>query len=75
MYCNAMFSQCKKNAKKIFSIDNANNFSQYFFNRLCPVEKCGVTPHCLYRDSLTLEIGLQPTLNSHCIKILIKCMI
>ena len=29
-------------------------FSQYFFNRFCPVETCGATPHCLYRDSLTL---------------------
>ena len=29
------------------------NFSQYFFSRLfCPVEKCGVTPHCLYCESL-----------------------
>ena len=30
-------------------------FSRYFFNRFCLVEKCGVTPHCLYRDSLTLR--------------------
>ena len=29
-------------------------FSQYFFNRVCLVEKCGVTPRCLYCDSLTL---------------------
>ena len=25
-----------------------------FLNRFYLVEKCGVTPHCLYRDSLTL---------------------
>ena len=37
-----------------------NSFSQYFsflninFNRFCPLEKRRVTPHCLYRDSLTL---------------------
>ena len=41
--------------KKLFSI----NFQQLFFlniffNKFCPVEKCVVTPHCLYRDSLTL---------------------
>ena len=26
-------------------------FPQYFFNKFYPVEKCGVTLHCLYRDS------------------------
>ena len=57
--------------KKLFSIDFVNIFifSQYFFqkllsififsqnfsNRFCPVEKCGFTPHCLYRDSLILR--------------------
>ena len=25
-------------------------FEYLFFNRFCPVEKCGATPHCLYRD-------------------------
>ena len=30
-------------------------FSQYFFKRICPGGKCGVTPHCLCRDSLTLK--------------------
>ena len=29
-------------------------FSTFFFNRVCPVVKCRVTQHCLYRDSLTL---------------------
>ena len=29
-------------------------FSQYFFNRFCPEEKCGINPHCLNHDSLTL---------------------
>ena len=29
-------------------------FSQYYFNRSSLVEKCEVTPHCLYRNSLTL---------------------
>ena len=30
-------------------------FSQYFFNKFCPVENCGVTQHYLYRDSLTFK--------------------
>ena len=33
--------------KKLYTIDCINIY-------LCPVEKCGVTPHFLYRDSLTL---------------------
>ena len=43
--------------KKLFSIDYVNTqvFS-IFFNTFCPVEKCGVTPQCLYRDSLTLSV-------------------
>ena len=38
-----------------------NSFCQYlyflsiFFKRICPVEKCGVNPHSLCRDSLTLK--------------------
>ena len=48
------------------SADLSKNFSQlivvckylsllnFFFNRVCPVVKCRVTQHCLYRDSLTL---------------------
>ena len=32
-------------------------FSQHFLNRFCSVEKCGVTPHCLYYDSLTLTLS------------------
>ena len=37
-------------------IDYVNflSFLNIFFNRFCPVEKCEVTPHYLYRDSLTL---------------------
>ena len=31
------------------------SFVDIFFNRFFPVWKCGVTPHCLYRDSLTLR--------------------
>ena len=27
-----------------------------FFNGFCPVEKCGVTPHYLYIDSLNLKL-------------------
>ena len=31
-------------------------FSRYFFfNRFCGVEKCGVTQHCLYRDSFNFK--------------------
>ena len=29
-------------------------FLNIFFNRFCSVEKRGVAPHCLYRNSLTL---------------------
>ena len=29
-------------------------FLNIFFNRFSPVERCGVTPHCLYCDSLSL---------------------
>ena len=40
---------------KLFSIDYVNiYFFSVFFNRFCPVEKSGVTTHCLYRDLLTL---------------------
>ena len=36
--------------EKLFSIDYVNIYflSTFFFNRLCLVENCGVTPHCLY---------------------------
>ena len=27
-----------------------------FFNRFCPVEKCGINPHCLNRDWLMLHL-------------------
>ena len=27
-------------------------FSQYFYQQILPVEKSGVIPHCLLRDSL-----------------------
>ena len=53
-------------SKKLFSIvlifTFLNSFCQYlsfrniFFNRFCPVEKRGVTPHCLYHDSLALRV-------------------
>ena len=45
----------------IFSQYIFNRFCQYFsflnifLNMFCPSEKCGVTPHCLYNDSLTLK--------------------
>ena len=41
--------------KKLFSIDYVSIylFSASFFHRFCVVEKCGFTPDCLYRDSLT----------------------
>ena len=28
----------------------------FFFNKFSPVEKCRVTPSCLYRDSLTFNL-------------------
>ena len=40
-----------------FSINSFCQFFSFlniFFNRFCQVKKCGVTPHCLYSDSLTL---------------------
>ena len=43
--------------KKLLSIDCVNIFfSQSIDNNAFSVffQKCGVTPHCLYRDSLTL---------------------
>ena len=40
-------------------------FSQYFlFKRSCLVEKCRDTPHCLYRDSLTIIIHLASVMKS-----------
>ena len=32
------------------------SFLNIVFNRFCPLEKCGVTPHSLYRHSLTLKL-------------------
>ena len=43
--------------KKIFSIHynmSVFTFSQYYFSRFCPVEKCRVATHWLYHDSLIL---------------------
>ena len=31
-------------------------FSQIFFNGACSLEKCGITPHCLYLVSLTSNV-------------------
>ena len=43
--------------KKLFKIEcKYLSFLNIFFSRFCLVEKRGVTPHCLYRDSLTLII-------------------
>ena len=43
----------------IFFFDWLRQYSS-FLKRHCPVEKRGVTPHCLYRDSLTLtSIGFK----------------
>ena len=41
----------------LLSVDLSKSF-QYFFNSFCPVENRGVTPHCLYCDSLTLRAFL-----------------
>ena len=48
----------------LWSVDLSKSFSQLicqylsvlniFFNKFFTVEKCGVIPHCLYRDSVTL---------------------
>ena len=54
-------SQCislfvvSESIKKLFSNDYANIyiFSIFFFNRFFTMGKCGVSPHCSYRDSLT----------------------
>ena len=52
-----LYYLCIVDLSKSFSqlIGSIFIFSQYFFNKFCPVEKCGVTPHCFYRDSLTLN--------------------
>ena len=44
---------CSADLSKNFSqfIISIFIFSQYFFNRFCPVEKCGLDPHCLYHES------------------------
>ena len=34
---------------------STNFVNIYVFWIFCPLEKCAVTPHCLYRDSLTLN--------------------
>ena len=39
------------------------------FNRFCPVKKCGVTPHCLYRDSFTLSMRRKLSWNFKNLKI------
>ena len=46
-YNNAL-SVVSESIKKLFSIDYVSIylFSIFFFNRFCPVENCGVTPHC-----------------------------
>ena len=41
-----------RSIKKLFSIDGVNIYLKIFFNRFCPVEKCGATPRCVYLDSL-----------------------
>ena len=41
-----------RSIKKLFSIDGVNIYLKFFFNRFCPVEKCGATPRCVYLDSL-----------------------
>ena len=38
-----------------FLFSKYSHFLNIIFKRICPVEKCRVTPHCLYRDSLSLK--------------------
>ena len=51
----------KRHSQLIVSIFSINSFCQYLFfldilfKRFNLVAKCVVTPHCLYRDSLTLK--------------------
>ena len=40
------------------------SFLNIFFNRFSLMEKCGITPHCLYRDSLTLKWKTKNKLQS-----------
>ena len=40
-----------RSVKNNFSVDYVS-FLNIFFNRFCPAEKCGVTPHCFYQDLL-----------------------
>ena len=47
-------ASCSANTQLI-DFANIDLFSIFFFNRFCQMEKCGVTPHCLYHNSLTLS--------------------
>ena len=43
--------------KKLFLINHVNIYLfSMLFAIILPVEKCGVTPHSLYRDSLILSV-------------------
>ena len=57
---NESWLHTRGSTKKIFLIDYVKIYliSIFFYNRFCPAEKCGVIPHCLHRDSLTLSISL-----------------
>ena len=46
--------------KQLFLINYVNIYLfSIFFNRFSSVERCGVTSHCLYRDSLTLTYHIS----------------
>ena len=54
-YCYIWFNICGQRIyqKAFLNYVNIYFFTGFFFNSFCLVEKCGVTPYFLFRDSLT----------------------
>ena len=51
-----LYYLCSADLSKSFSLlCQYLSFRNTFINRICPVQKCGVTQHFLYRDLLTLS--------------------
>ena len=42
-------------SRSSFKVNESRYIVLFVVNRFCPVEKCRVTPDCLYHDSLTLK--------------------
>ena len=60
LICCHMLEKAFLNLLKLFSlIMSLFIFSQYFFQQILPSGQCGVTPHYLYRHSITLDSGFR----------------